>query len=114
VDVRIKRADLPAAFAGENYANRKYLAFAQQAEKEGFKQIAKLFWVAAAAETVHALGLFKAMSAIKDTKANLLSAAEGYQGNTNFLFNRLQPAQLFFAELDSKHTIAGKSENRCS
>jgi len=69
--------NLAAAFAGESQANRKYLAFAQQADKEGFKQIAKLFRAAAAAETVHALGHFKAMGGIKDTKANLQAAVEG-------------------------------------
>ena len=45
---------LMEAFAGESQANRKYLAFAKQAEKDGFPQVAKLFRAAAAAETVHA------------------------------------------------------------
>jgi len=35
--------NLKEAFAGESQANRKYLAFAAQAEKEGYKQVAKLF-----------------------------------------------------------------------
>jgi hypothetical protein len=30
--------DLMSAFAGESQANRKYLAFAAQAEKEGYPQ----------------------------------------------------------------------------
>ena len=34
--------NLTVALAGESQANRKYLAFARQAEKEGFGQIAKL------------------------------------------------------------------------
>ena len=33
--------NLATAFAGESQANRKYLAFAKQAEKEGFGQIAE-------------------------------------------------------------------------
>ena len=45
---------LMEAFAGESQANRKYLAFAKQAEKEGYPQVAKLFRAAAEAETVHA------------------------------------------------------------
>ena len=45
---------LATAFAGESQANRKYLAFARQAEKEGLPQIAKLFRAAAEAETIHA------------------------------------------------------------
>ena len=43
-----------AAFAGESQANRKYLFFAEKAEEEGHKQIARLFRAAAEAETVHA------------------------------------------------------------
>ncbi len=46
---------LMEAFAGESQANRRYLAFAQQAEKEGYHQVAKLFRAVAEAETVHAL-----------------------------------------------------------
>jgi rubrerythrin len=46
--------NLGDAFAGESQANRKYLAFAKQAEQEGHKQVAKLFRAAAEAETVHA------------------------------------------------------------
>ena len=48
--------NLKTAFAGESQANRKYLAFAAKAEKEGYPQIAKLFRAAAEAETIHALG----------------------------------------------------------
>ena len=40
--------NLAEAFAGESQANRKYLAFAKQAEQEGYKQVAKLFRAAAA------------------------------------------------------------------
>ena len=43
-----------AAFAGESQANRKYLAFAKKADKDGFPQIGRVFRAAAAAETVHA------------------------------------------------------------
>ena len=41
---------LKEAFAGESQANRTYLAFAEQADQEGFPQIAKIFRAAAAAE----------------------------------------------------------------
>ena len=43
--------NLKAAFAGESQANRKYLAFAEKADKEGFPQVAKIFRAAAEAET---------------------------------------------------------------
>jgi rubrerythrin len=69
--------NLQAAFAGESQANRKYTAFAQKADAEGYPQIAKLFRAAAAAETVHALQHFKVMGGVKDTAANLQAAIEG-------------------------------------
>jgi len=69
--------NLMAAFAGESQANRKYLAFAKRAEADGFKQIAKLFRAAAAAETIHALAHFRVAGHVKDTVANLQAAMEG-------------------------------------
>ena len=41
--------NLLEAFAGESQANRKYLAFAKQAERDGYDQAARLFRAAAAA-----------------------------------------------------------------
>ena len=35
--------NLANAFAGESQANRKYTAFSRQADKDGMKNIAKLF-----------------------------------------------------------------------
>ncbi|MGQ9694680.1 MAG: rubrerythrin family protein [Thermodesulfobacteriota bacterium] len=69
--------NLKEAFAGESQANRKYLAFAKQAEAEGFKQIAKLFRAAAEAETVHAHAHLRALNGIKTTKENLQAAING-------------------------------------
>ncbi len=71
------KENLQEAFAGESQANRKYLAFAKKAEKDGYPQIAKLFKAAAEAETVHAHAHFKVMGEINDTAANLESAIEG-------------------------------------
>jgi rubrerythrin len=68
---------LKDAFAGESQANRKYLAFAKQAEKEGFISAAKLFRAVAAAETVHAHAHLRAMGGIGSTKENLKEALSG-------------------------------------
>lgn len=65
------------AFSGESQANRKYLAFAEQAEKEGKPQIARLFKAAAAAETVHAHAHLRALKGIKTTAENLQEAMSG-------------------------------------
>jgi rubrerythrin len=68
---------LMEAFAGESQANRKYLAFAKQAEKEGHPQVAKLFRAAAEAETVHAHAHLRVAGAIKSTAENLKAAISG-------------------------------------
>ena len=69
--------DLMAAFAGESQANRKYTAFADVAEKEGHKSVAKLFRATAEAENTHAVAEFKIAGKLGDTKANLAAAIEG-------------------------------------
>lgn len=68
---------LMEAFAGESQANRMYLAFAKQAEKEGYPQVAKLFRAAAEAETVHAQAHLRVAGGIKSTAENLKSAIAG-------------------------------------
>jgi rubrerythrin len=65
------------AFAGESQANRKYLAFASAADKEGHAQAAKLFRAAAEAETIHAHNHLRALKAIRTTKENLTEAIAG-------------------------------------
>ena len=69
--------NLMAAFAGESQANRRYLAFARQAEEEGFTQAAKLFRAAAEAETIHALNHLKVTGRVKSTLENLGEALGG-------------------------------------
>jgi rubrerythrin len=78
--------DLWAAFAGESQANRKYTAFARQADEEGHPQVAKLFRAAAAAETVHALSHFRALQQVKSTEENLkvAIAGENYEAVTMY------------------------------
>ena len=65
------------AFAGESQANRKYLAFAEKADKEGYAQVAKLFRAAGAAETVHAHAHLRALGEIGNTADNLKVAVDG-------------------------------------
>ena len=69
--------NLKEAFAGESQANRRYLAFAQAADKEGFPQAARLFRGAAEAETVHAINHLKALKGVKSTRENLQEAVGG-------------------------------------
>ncbi len=71
------KENLMTAFAGESQANRKYLAFAKKAEKEGFKNIARIFTAIAEAETSHALKHFEVAGKVGSTLENMQSAVEG-------------------------------------
>jgi rubrerythrin len=69
--------NLKAAFAGESQANRRYLAFAQKAEEEGYIQAAKLFTAAAESETIHALNHVRISGQVQSTFDNLNAAVSG-------------------------------------
>ena len=71
------KENLEVAFSGESQANRKYLFFAEKAEKEGNKYIARLFRATAEAETVHARNHLNVLGGIKSTKENLQIAING-------------------------------------
>ncbi|MDD5759780.1 MAG: rubrerythrin family protein [Desulfobulbaceae bacterium] len=88
--------NLWAAFAGESQANRKYLAFAAQAEKEGLIQAAKLFRAAAAAETIHAHAHLRVLKAVGSTLENLKAALQGETDE----FVSMYPTMITEAEAD--------------
>jgi rubrerythrin len=88
--------NLRDAFAGESQANRKYLAFAAAADKEGYPQAAKLFRAAAEAETIHAHNHLKALKGIKSTKENLLEAITGETHE----FKNMYPRMLEVAKIE--------------
>lgn len=69
--------DLAEAFSGESQANRKYLAFGERAEKDGFPVVARLFRGVAAAEAIHAASHLRAMDGVSETAANLAEAMAG-------------------------------------
>jgi len=87
---------LKEAFAGESQANRKYLAFAAAADKEGFPQAAKLFRAAAEAETVHAHNHLRVLGGIKSTRENLQEAV----GGETYEFNQMYPEMLTAARAE--------------
>ena len=89
--------NLQSAFAGESQANRRYLFFADKAEKEGYSQIARLFRAAAEAETVHARNHFAAMDGVGSTKENLMAGAVG----EHYEFTRMYPPFIEQAESES-------------
>jgi rubrerythrin len=80
--------NLKDAFAGESQASRKYLYFAEKADKDGQPQVAKLFRAASDAETVHARNHLNAMNGIGSAADNLKAAIEGEQ----YEFTKMYPA----------------------
>jgi rubrerythrin len=88
--------NLSTAFAGESQANRRYLFFADKADKEGYPQVARLFRAAADAETVHARNHFNAMDGVGSTRDNLTAAAMGEHHE----FTRMYPPFIAQAEVE--------------
>ncbi len=63
--------NLKAAFAGESQANRRYLYFAQQADVEGYNDVAALFRSTAEGETGHAFGHLEYLEQVGDPATGL-------------------------------------------
>ncbi|MGC2613979.1 MAG: rubrerythrin family protein, partial [Terracidiphilus sp.] len=91
--------NLQTAFNGESNANARYLAFAKQAQSEGYGEVASLFRAAARAEKIHAmnhaavieeLGVLPQANieapAVKSTRENLEAAIKGetYERDTMY------------------------------
>jgi len=87
---------LKDAFAGESQANRKYLAFAKKADKEGHPQAAKLFRAAAEAETVHAHSHLRTLRGVNSTAENLKEAIAG----ETFEFKEMYPEMIATAKAE--------------
>ena len=74
---KMTQTNLEAAFAGESQAHMKYLTFADQAEQEGYPEVARLFRAISFAEQVHATNHLRELGGIGDTVANLEMAVRG-------------------------------------
>ena len=83
-----------AAFAGESQANRKYLAYAKQADKDGLSQVAKLFRAVAEAETIHAHAHLRSAGKIHSTM-------DAISGET-YEFTKMYPEMIQEAEAEGE------------
>ena len=79
VDIMRKMTEknLGDAYAGESQAYMKYNIWADKAEQEGKRGVAKLFRAISHAEKVHATNHWRALGMIKSTKDNLQGAIDG-------------------------------------
>jgi rubrerythrin len=89
--------NLKNAFAGESQAFQKYTAFAEKAERDGLKNIARLFRTTAQAERIHASGHLQAMEGVNSTTENLKAAIAGETHE----FTEMYPPMLKQAEADN-------------
>ncbi|NIQ39863.1 MAG: rubrerythrin family protein [Proteobacteria bacterium] len=95
---------LKEAFAGESQANRKYLAFAEKADRENYPQVARLFRAAAEAETIHAHNHLRALKGIRSTRENLEEAI----GGETHEFKTMYPEMIEAAEAEG-HAAAKRT-----
>jgi len=95
---KMTEKSLQEAFAGESMAHMKYLIFSEVAEKEGFKNIARLFKAIAYAEQTHAKNHARNLGLIKDTKENLLTGIDG----ETFEIKEMYPAYDAIAKLQGE------------
>lgn len=106
------QTNLQSAYGGESMARTRYNIWADQAKKEGFANVARLFLATADAEKVHATLHFKALKettgafavtseagfGLGDTAANLQGAIEG----ETFEFTQMYPSYIAVAEMQGE------------
>ena len=73
--------NLETAYEDECVTHVRYLAFARQAEEEGFANIAHLFRATAEGETIHALNQIEALDGVRSTDENLKIALQEEEGD---------------------------------
>jgi len=105
-------ANLRSAFGGESMAHMRYMVWADQANQDGFPNVARLFTAISRAEQAHATGHFKAMKdeggaalvaagggfGLTSTSDNLAGAIEG----ETFEINEMYPTYLEVAKLQGE------------
>jgi len=92
------KANLETAFAGESQAHTKYLAFSDQADREGFTNVARLFKAVSYAEQVHATTHLKVLRKLGKTADNLEAAI----GGETYEIEEMYPAFQEVAEMQQE------------
>jgi rubrerythrin len=78
MDEKIQEA-LKQAYIGEAKAALRLKVYAQKADDEGYKQIARLFRVIAFSEEIHGIRALRVLKEIKTTEENLAASFESEQ-----------------------------------
>src|SRR5512136_2535434 len=85
--------NLMDAFAGESQAHMKYMAFADQADRERLANVARFFRAASFSEQMHATNHLRALSGIGKTPQNVDAAL----GGETFEINTMYPEYVALA-----------------
>ena len=101
------QADLEAAFAGESQAHVRYMIYADQADKEGLPEAARLFRAISYAERVHATAHLRALGKVGKTAENLAEAL----GGETYEVDEMYPAFISVAETQEEK-VALRSHSR--
>ncbi len=96
---------LEDAFAGESMAHMKYTIFAEVAEQEGKKNIARLFRAIAYAEFVHAKNHARNLGYIKRTSENLQTAIDGETFEVEDMYPAYKAVAEYFGEKRAQVSI---------
>lgn len=90
--------NLQDAFAGESQAHMKYMIFADQAEREGLANTARLFRAASYSEQMHATAHLRALGGVNASPQNLEAAL----GGENFEIDEMYPTYTAVANLQGE------------
>lgn len=106
--------NLKAALAGESQANRRYLAFAQEARAAGLDEAAEAFEAAASDETMHAHSHLAYLGMIQDSESNLKAAIEGesYERDTMYPGFEKVAAEEGFPQVAQYFQALAREENK--
>ncbi len=96
---RLTEELLKNAFAGESQAHMKYLIFSEAAEREGLRNLARLFKAIAYAEFVHARNHLKTLGSVKKSVENLDVAIAG----ETYEVEEMYPGYDAVAKLQEEH-----------
>ena len=89
--------NLKLAFASESQANQRYRAFARRAKKEGFPNIARLFKLSSAVESIQAQSDLKELKGVGSTLDNLKTVIAKEKNENKTMY----PSMLKQAESDN-------------
>lgn len=103
-------ANLKSAFAGESQAHMRYLIYGDQAEKEGFPNVACLFRAIAYAEQVHATNHFQQLRSAWGAALTVAGAGFGLGPTAENLGVAIEGEEFEVAEMYPAYKAVAESQ----